>query len=167
MEDIFATISEAADTVGRFISDNLRTILSGAAGLLALLSLAAPVMWQLGLSQPAEFIYSVLGRTCHQMPDRCFIFGCAQFALCSRCIGLYLGFYFSSHVFKADSSPGQTTDIAILIAGSVGLIDIACQQLGLYESGNIIRLIAGGFTGAGFGMFVFRFVSSIELKRSH
>ncbi len=167
MGQIPADISKAADIVGRFVSDNLRTILSGAAGLLVLLSLIAPVMWLLGLSKPAGFLYDALGLTCHQMPDRCFYFGCAPFALCSRCVGAYLGFYSSSYVFRADADPGRVVERAFLITGALGLIDIVCQQFGVYESGNLLRFIAGCCAGSGLGMFVFRFVSSIELKRRH
>jgi uncharacterized membrane protein len=165
MEQTFAAISKAADTVGRFVSDNLRAILSGVAGLLALLSLAAPVMWLLGLSKPAVFLYDLLGLTCHQMPDRCFYFGCAPFALCSRCVGAYLGFYSSSYIFRADTDPGRAIRRPFLIAGALGLIDIVCQQFGVYDSSNLLRFVTGCFAGGALGMFVFRFVSSIELKR--
>ena len=165
MEQTSAIVSKAADNVGRFVCDNLRAILSGIAGLLAVLSLAAPVMWLLGLSKPAAFLYDALGLTCHQMQDRCFYFGCAPFALCARCVGGYLGFYFTSYIFRADADPGKIVERIFLFAGVLGLIDIVCQQFGVYESGNFLRFVAGGCAGGALGMFVFRFVSSVELKR--
>ena len=49
--------------------------------------LTAPVLpaW------PAAFVYAVSSLVCHQLPERSFYWGAAQFAVCARCTGIYLG----------------------------------------------------------------------------
>lgn len=46
-------------------------------------------------------IYLGFSPTCHQLPDRCFHILGSPMAVCARCFGAYLGFFFRFAVFSA------------------------------------------------------------------
>jgi uncharacterized membrane protein len=64
---------------------------------LALLGLivAAPLLVAHGYSSLAQVIYEVFGKVCHQIPERSLHLEGHQFAVCSRCTGIYAGFALS------------------------------------------------------------------------
>jgi hypothetical protein len=60
------------------------------------LILLAPVFKNVGFNSAAASIYQFFSLICHQIAERSFhLFG-YQFAVCSRCFGVYFGLFFAS-----------------------------------------------------------------------
>ena len=71
--------------------------LVGIASLLALIVLA-PFFASRGFKM-VGLIYSVFSPICHQIPSRCFVLFGYPMAVCSRCLGIYLGFFIGTLLF--------------------------------------------------------------------
>jgi uncharacterized membrane protein len=162
MDNSFVLIAEAADNLGRFFHRNLRLVLTSVAFAVLALSILAPVLRTAGQGAASRVIYRLEGSICHQESDRCIQIGNAPAALCSRCLGGYLGFVLSSFLFSVRFMPGRRVRAAIGLAALAGLVDVILHLTGLYDTPNLYRLISGFALGSGLGMVVFRFVLGTE-----
>gem|GEM_PF-2781807 len=162
MDNSFVLIAEAADGLGRFFCRHLTTIFRSVAFAILALAVLAPVLRTNGQDTASRVIYRLEGAICHQESDRCFRIGSAPTALCSRCLGAYLGFLVSSFLFSARSRPGRRARMTIGLLALAGLLDTILHMAGLYDTPNLYRLISGLAMGAGLGMLVFRFISEAE-----
>ena len=70
-----------------------RTVLAGATALAAVWTAGAVLApWLASHHHTPGAILKLLYRPgCHQLADRCFDLGYGPFAVCARCVGLYLG----------------------------------------------------------------------------
>src|SRR5947209_6439354 len=78
---------------------------------LAILGLivGAPIAQASGHPGFAAAIYKTFSFVCHQIPERSFHLDGHQFAVCSRCTGLYAGFAVAALVYPL-ARPLQSTD---------------------------------------------------------
>src|SRR6185503_6067541 len=60
------------------------------------LVVSAPIAASQGHTAFAAAIYNTFSYLCHQIPERSFQLAGRQFAVCSRCTGLYAGFAFAT-----------------------------------------------------------------------
>jgi len=68
-------------------------LLLAGSGLWILLIFAAPGILSENRAV-GRAIYLFFSSVCHQRPERCFLFLGEPLAVCARCLGLYLGFFF-------------------------------------------------------------------------
>ncbi len=87
------------------------------------------------------YIYS-----CHQQPDRSFWLLGYPVALCCRCYGVYLSSAITS-IF-AIYNKIKTNKFIIILLFLISFIDIFINYKARYNTGNIIRFIAGVNLGA-------------------
>lgn len=81
------------------------------------------------------FIKKSLGTLCHQIPERCFSIGTRPIAICTRCLGLYLGIIMAKFLFPKYRQLGW---LMFMIA----LPEVTMHFLGI-DAPNIIRFISG------------------------
>lgn len=111
--------------------------------------LTAPVLpaW------PAAFVYAVSSLVCHQLPERSFYWGAAQFAVCARCTGIYIGAALAA-VTAAAIDPARLVRMrphvrGVLVAGAAPtIVTLAAEWSGAGPTSHVERLLAGLPLGA-------------------
>ena len=111
--------------------------------------LAAPVLpaW------PAAIVYGISSLVCHQLPERSLYWGAVQFAVCSRCTGIYIGAAIAA-VGAAAFEPARVAALrprvrALLIAGAAPTaVTVLAEWLGAWAPSHAVRLAAGLPLGA-------------------
>lgn len=96
----------------------------------------------------AAFVYAVSSLVCHQLPERSFYWGDAQFAVCARCVGIYGGGVVGGVAAAAAGGErliGLVPWIrALLIAGAVPTgVTVVAEWIGIWEPSHATRLVAG------------------------
>jgi uncharacterized membrane protein len=125
-------------------------VVVGAIGLLSLI-ISAPLGLSAGHPVWALTIYRSFSYVCHQIPERSFFIAGHQFAVCSRCTGLYAGFAAATVVYPLIRSLRRTEAPArkwLFIAAAPLAIDFALGFLGIWENTHSSRFITGVLLGA-------------------
>ena len=91
---------------------------------------------------------------CHHRPERTFKIKKYYFPVCSRCTGLYLGFFVSIILLSLVNFSHTNILMVFLMLIPCG-VDGASQLLGLRESTNSLRFLTGLIAGIGLGMLLF------------
>ena len=94
----------------------------------------------------AGLVYTVYSPFCHQLAERSL--GCFghPFAVCSRCLGIYLGSFLGFLLFpfrggiRSLRVPGK---MVFLLLSAPILLDTAANFLGIWSSTDIVRLSTG------------------------
>jgi uncharacterized membrane protein len=117
----------------------------------------------------AKFIYAVFAPTCHQIPSRCFhIFG-HPMAVCSRCMGIYAGFFLGTVVFpfiRGFSAPSFPRARAIILFSVPMAIDVAGHLSGMWSSSNATRFLTGVLWGIILPFYFIAGISDYFLRRN-
>jgi uncharacterized membrane protein len=98
-----------------------------------------------------NLIYAVFSPTCHQIPSRCLTLYGNPLAVCTRCLGIYIGFFLGTSLFpvfhglKSESHP--KAKILILMSFPI-VIDTAANVVSLWASPHWLRLATGMIWGA-------------------
>jgi uncharacterized membrane protein len=106
----------------------------------------APLALANGHSTLAEDIYKTFSFLCHQLPDRSFHLAGHQFAVCSRCTGLYVGFALTTLAYPLIRPIRTTTTPALiwLILATVPLlVDFSLGYFNLWANTQASRFITG------------------------
>ena len=127
--------------------------LIAAAGGLAVMSLiiGAPLAINAGHPVWALTIYRAFSYFCHQIPERSFFIAGHQFAVCSRCTGLYAGFAVATFAYPLVRSLRQTEAPPrkwLFLAAAPLAIDFAVGYLGIWENTHSSRFVTGALLGA-------------------
>jgi uncharacterized membrane protein len=112
-------------------------------------------------SQGSDFAssagYFFFSGVCHQIPARSFHIRGEPLAVCARCTGVYAGFLAGAFVFplvrkrlKGGFPPAWILGAALMPA----IADFALGHFGLYDSGNVLRLVTGLIPGAAASFFI-------------
>ena len=112
---------------------------------------AAPLALSQGHPQFAATVYKAFSFVCHQIPDRSFHLAEHQFAVCSRCTGLYAGFAFAalSYPLVRSLKSTDTPPRLWLILAAVPLtIDFALGYFSIWENNHLSRFTTGALLGA-------------------
>jgi uncharacterized membrane protein len=120
---------------------------------LAILSLivAAPVTQAYGHPVIASSIYKTFSFVCHQIPERSFHLAGHQFAVCSRCTGLYVGFAVAALVYPLARSLQRTdtpSRLWLMLATLPLLIDFALGYFSIWENTHLSRFLTGALLSA-------------------
>ena len=129
--------------------------------------IGAPLLQSSGHPAVAFKIYRVFSFLCHQIPERSFHLAGEQFAVCSRCTGLYAGFAMATLTYPLFRSLHQTETprIVWLFASALPLaIDFSLTYFGVWQNNHFTRFTTGALFGAVAAIFVLPGV--IELSMS-
>ena len=116
-----------------------------ALAVLALI-IAAPLTQSGNHAGFASAIYQAFSFVCHQIPERSFHIAGHQFAVCSRCTGLYAGFALAASIYplarslKRSDTPRR---IWLVLAAVPLLIDFALGYFSIWENTQLSRFLTG------------------------
>ena len=112
---------------------------------------AAPLAEANGHARFAHTIYKVFSFVCHQIPERSFHLAGHQFAVCSRCTGLYSGFAVAVLIYPLARSLTRTDAPRrrwLILAAVPLLIDFSLTYFGLWSNTHLTRFLTGALLGA-------------------
>ena len=112
---------------------------------------AAPLALSQGHAQFAALIYRAFSFVCHQIPDRSFHLAEHQFAVCSRCTGLYAGFAVAALSYPLVRSLRNTDTpprLWLILAAVPLVIDFALGYFSIWENNHLSRFTTGALLGA-------------------
>lgn len=116
-------------------------------GLLLLLAIVgAPIAQADGHPIIAGSIYRVFSYLCHQISDRSFHVAGHQFAVCSRCTGLYTGFAFTALAYPLVRSIRTTQPPALvwLILATIPIaVDFSLGYFNIWANTHASRFVTG------------------------
>jgi uncharacterized membrane protein len=126
---------------------------------LALMALivGAPLLQSAGHPEFAVRIYKGFSYLCHQIPERSFHLAGHQFAVCSRCTGLYAGFALATLSYPLFRSLRRTDAPRILwlFASALPLaIDFSLTYFGIWQNNHFTRFTTGALFGAVAAIFI-------------
>jgi len=122
-----------------------------------------------------RFAFAVGGTVCHQLPERSFIVGGSQLAICARCAGIYSGifsFFVTAKIFGFTKNPTEEADgrRKLLTAGLTGAAlltplaaDGARNAFGFWSSGENFRLLTGLLFAAALAIF-YKIVKDFDFR---
>ena len=121
---------------------------TGVFGLFSLLPFLAPALAAIGYDQLARAIFVGFSVACHQIPERSFFLFGHQLAVCQREVGIYVGLFASSLVYRhVQERLGPMPIRLYFIAISPMIIDGLSQMLGMRESDWLLRVTTGALFG--------------------
>jgi uncharacterized membrane protein len=94
------------------------------------------------VSHLAAFVYLLGSVVCHQIPERSFYFSGAQFPVCARCTGLYVGGVagLGCWLVYRHRALARGTARALLLAAAVPtLLTLITADLGWWDPTNLVR----------------------------
>lgn len=119
--------------------------------------LLAPAAGEYRLTGISDPIYGFFGFLCHQMPSRSFFLGEHQFAVCSRCFGVYFGLVFGFAVypfFRALDEIEPFSRIWLLLALVPMGLDWSLDFLGIWENTHLTRFGSGLILGTACAVYI-------------
>lgn len=93
-----------------------------------------------------DLIYAIYSPTCHQIPSRCLTFYGKPLAVCTRCLGIYVGFFLGTVLFPLlrGFSSGRLPSAKVLALLSIPIvIDTAGNLVAFWASPHWLRLATG------------------------
>ena len=122
------------------------TALTAIALMILALIVGAPLAQAHGYPAFAAAIYKTFSFVCHQIPERSFHLAGHQFAVCSRCTGLYAGFAVAALVYPL-ARPLQRTDtpsrLWLILATLPLVIDFALGYFSIWQNTHLSRFLTG------------------------
>ncbi|MGB9893259.1 MAG: DUF2085 domain-containing protein [Candidatus Saccharicenans sp.] len=95
----------------------------------------------------AEFFYYLYSPLCHQRPDRCYLILGQALAVCSRCLGIYSGFFLISFFYPLFSQKFKhwvhSRPYLIVITALPMVLDVSAGLLKLWSSSLILKSATG------------------------
>ena len=110
-------------------------------------------LWVAALLASPPWLFPLGSFLCHQRPERSFVIGGDQLAVCARCTGLYVGSAMAAPLalLAASSLTGLRARRILVLASVPTALTWALEFVGLAALSNVARFIAAlplGFAGA-------------------
>lgn len=121
------------------------------------LVVVAPVAAANGSAELARGIYGAFAVFCHQLPERSYFIDDHQFAVCSRCTGIYAGFLFTLLLYpliRSLKDPVTPRPSWLLLAAIPLGIDFSVNFFGFWQNTHTSRLLTGAFLGGAVVFYV-------------
>ena len=118
---------------------------------------AAPIAQESNHLAFSGAIYKTFSYLCHQIPERSFHLAGEQFAVCSRCTGLYVVFTIATFTYPLFHSLRltDTPRIIWLFASALPLaIDFSLTYFGVWQNNHFTRFTTGALFGAVAAIFI-------------
>jgi len=119
--------------------------------------LLAPIAKASGFENFSAPIYTFFSIICHQIDSRSFHIENHQFAVCSRCFGVYFGLFFGFLIYpflrkveEIEPLPRFWLFLAMIPIG----IDWSLGVFGIWENTHLSRFITGLILGAACAIFI-------------
>jgi len=112
-------------------------------------------------------IYKTFSFLCHQIPERSFHLAGQQFAVCSRCTGIYAGFTMAILTYPLFRSlrKTETPRIIWLFASALPLaLDFSLTYFGIWQNNHFTRFTSGALFGAVAAIFILPGVIELSMK---
>jgi len=141
--------------------------IASASSLILAAIIAPPVAQLFGHPAFAASIFKTFSYLCHQIPERSFHLGNHQFAVCSRCTGLYAGFTLATLGYPLLRSLKRTDTpriIWLLLAAAPLAIDFALGYFSIWQNNHFSRFTTGALLGAVAAFFIIPGVIDLTLK---
>jgi uncharacterized membrane protein len=137
--------------------------------VLAVVSLivVAPVAAASGHSEVAKGIYGAFAIFCHQLPDRSYFIDGHQFAVCSRCTGVYAGFALTLLLYpliRSLKNPVMPPRSWLLLAMVPLAIDVSVNFFGFWHNTHTSRLLTGAVLGSAVVFYVMPGIIELSLR---
>lgn len=141
------------------------------AGILVWLTLIfiAPILKSLDRPLNA-FIYSIFDPICHQNPIRCFYLLGNPLAVCTRCLGIYIGFFLGTlfyPVLQGFKTLGPPKNQVFFILSSPIVIDTIGNFLNLWQTSGWLRFAVGLIWGVILPYYFIAGISELFMSRKH
>lgn len=155
-----------AESAEKYASISIRGVLYSQANRVWMVALLVTAVWLLAVITPpllltsgisASPIYTFFGYICHQIPERSFhLFG-YQFAVCSRCFGVYAGLLLGILTYRlwrpVDSVEPLPRIWLFLSMVPIG-IDWSLGVFGIWENTHFTRFVTGLILGVACAVFI-------------
>ncbi len=119
--------------------------------------LLAPIAKASGFENISAPIYTFFSVICHQIDSRSFHIENHQFAVCSRCFGVYFGLFFGFLIYpflrKVDEIEPLPRFWLFLAMIPIG-IDWSLGVFGIWENTHLSRFLTGLVLGAACAIFI-------------
>ncbi len=122
-----------------------------------LLTVAAPLAKANGFVAVSSPLYSFFSYICHQISDRSFHIEGEQFAVCSRCFGVYFGLAFGFAIYplwrnitEIEPLPRFWLFLSLIPIG----IDWSLTIFGIWENTHLSRFITGLILGVACATYI-------------
>jgi uncharacterized membrane protein len=115
-----------------------------------LMIVAAPAAKLGGLGSFSDGLYHFFRFACHQIPERSFHIGGEQFAVCSRCFGVYFGLLagFAAYpLWRVIDEVEPLPRFWLFLALVPISIDWALTMFGIWENTHLTRFVTGLILG--------------------
>jgi len=115
------------------------------------LIIAAPILSHHQHNMSSGLIYFFFSKICHQIPDRSISILNNQFAVCSRCSGIYFGFLIGALIYPFLPGMGKMKipDRKLLLFSAIPIsLDICLDIAGLWHNTEFTRLFSGLLLGS-------------------
>lgn len=126
-------------------------------GVWVLLTVAAPLAKANGLVSISSPLYTFFGYICHQISDRSFHVEGEQFAVCSRCFGVYFGLVFGFAIYPLwrnidgiEPLPRIWLFLSLMPIG----IDWSLTVFGVWENTHLSRFLTGLILGVACATYI-------------
>ncbi|MBD3415184.1 MAG: DUF2085 domain-containing protein [Candidatus Aminicenantes bacterium] len=130
---------------------------------------SAPYLKNLDLPLSA-FLYSIFSPICHQNPTRCFYLFGNPLAVCTRCLGIYFGFFLGTLLFPLIN--GLTTvkppeKLLFVILSIPIATDTLANLFSLWHTSDWLRAVIGLIWGWILPYYFIAGVSEMFLEHKH
>lgn len=132
------------------------------------LIVVAPVAAASGHADVGASIYHAFGIVCHQLPERSYFLDGHQFAVCSRCTGIYAGFAFTLLLYPLVRSLKNTDTPPrswLLLAAVPLAIDFGVTFFGFWQNTHTSRLLTGALLGGAVVFYVMPGIIDLSMRR--
>ncbi|HEX5887088.1 MAG TPA: DUF2085 domain-containing protein [Pyrinomonadaceae bacterium] len=142
-------------------------ISAAAVTLFVLPIVIAPLAAASGHGAIAATIYRAFATICHQLPERSYFIDGHKLAVCSRCTGIYAGFFFTLLAYpvirslRITSTPHRKW---LFLAVLPLAIDFSLTFFDIWENTHTSRLVTGLLLGSAAVFFVMPGIMDLSLR---
>jgi uncharacterized membrane protein len=126
-------------------------------GVWLLLIVIPPILAANGRVSVSSPLYFFFSHICHQIPDRSFHILDHQFAVCSRCFGVYFGLLLGLVVYplwRSIENIDPLPRIWLFVSMVPIAIDWSLGVFGIWDNNHISRFITGLILGVGCATYI-------------